>query len=133
MTREEKKRYLNAYSELKHRIDSLTEEYHFWEEEAKSVPIANLNNMGIHTSKKREPLTKHIDICIEIAELIDQAKIALKKIISAIDSVDNPDYRKVLMLRHVDCLFFHEIAKRLNYSLPGVYKIYRQALDQLSV
>lgn len=131
MNREEKKRYLNSYLDLKREIDILTEDYHFWEETSKAVPTANWESLGIHSGYHSEPLMKHVDICIEIAEKIEQAKQRLKEILSAIDTVANADQRSVLKYRYINGLYFHEIAKKLGFSLDNIYTLHRNGLDEI--
>lgn len=133
MNREEKKQYLNSYLELKREIDVLIEDYHFWEETSKSVPIANLQNLGIHSGKRTEPLTTHIDICIEIADKIELAKLKLEEILSAIDTVSNADQRSVLKYRYVNGLYFYEIARKMHFSLDHTYRTHLRALDNVKM
>lgn len=134
MTREEKKLYLNQYLDLKKQIDILTEEYHFWEETSKSVPIAKLELSGIHGSRKKsEPITKHIDICIKIAEIQEQAKDKLIEILDVINELESPEQKAVLEYRYINDLYFHEIADKMGYSLQHVYKIHASGLENIRV
>ena len=134
MNREEKKKYLNSYIELKRNIDSLTEEYHFWEETSRNIPISRIDASGIHGSrKKQEPITKHIDICITIQNKQKEAQKKLNEIVSVIDTLDNSDQRSVLRYRYINGYYFSEIARKMKYGLDNIFKLHRHALDALEL
>lgn len=139
MNREEKRAYLNGYLDLKREIDSLTEEYHFWEEQAYSIPITNLNNFGIHGTGRKEPLTKHLDICVQIQEKIEQARKKADEILNVIDSLEykdkhsEADQRSVLRYRYINGLYFHEIAKKMGCTIDNVYVLHRNGLNSLDI
>ena len=134
MNREEKKKYLSSYIELKRSIDSLTEEYHFWEETSRNIPISRIDATGIHGSrKKQEPITKHIDICITIQKKQEEAKKKLNEIVSVIDTLDNSDQRSVLRYRYINGYYFSEIARKMKFSLDHIFTLHRNALDNLTV
>ena len=134
MNREQKKKYLSAYIELKRSIDSLTEEYHFWEETSRNIPISRIDASGIHGSRRKtEPITKHIDICITIQKKQEEAKNKLNEIVSVIDTLDNSDQRSVLRYRYINGYYFSEIARKMKYSLDGIFKLHRKGLDALNI
>lgn len=139
MNREEKRAYLSSYLDLKREIDSLTEEYHFWEEQAYTIPTTNLNNFGIHGTGRKEPLTTHFDICIQLEEKIKEVEQKLKEILAVIDSLQNKDQqseadqRSVLRYRYVNGLYFHEIAKKMGCTLENVYVLHRNGLNSLDI
>jgi RNA polymerase sigma-70 factor (ECF subfamily) len=41
------------------------------------------------------------------------------------------DYREVLILRHLECLSFPEVAQRMGRSADAVKKLWTRALDRL--
>ena len=134
MNREQKKKYLSAYIELKRSIDSLTEEYHFWEETSRNIPISRIDASGIHGSRRKtEPITKHIDICIIIQEKQEEAKNKLNEIVSVIDTLDNSDQRSVLRYRYINGYYFSEIARKMKFGLDNIFKLHRNGLDALNI
>ena len=134
MNREEKKDYLNQYIELKRNIDSLTEEYHFWEETSRNIPISRIDATGIHGSrKKQEPITKHIDICITIQKKQEEAQKKLNEIVSVIDTLGNSDQRSVLRYRYINGYYFSEIARVMKFGLDNVFRLHRKGLDALNL
>ena len=134
MTREEKKEYLSGYLKLKQRIESLAEEYHFWEETAKSIPISRIEATGIHGSRSnKQPLIKHLDICADITKLQKQAEKAMNEIMDCIDELDNVNERNVLTYRYINGIQFFKIAEKMDYSTQHVFKLHSDALKKIRV
>ena len=134
MDRQEKKKWLRSYLDLKHQINALAREYEFWEEKSTSIPISRIEATGIHGSRKRnEPLTKHIDICIKINEMQEEAKTKLYEITTVINSVSNPEERSVLRYRYINGLYFYKIAKEMHFSLQHIYRLHDRGLDNLVI
>ena len=134
MTREEKKEYLSGYLKLKQRIECLAEEYHFWEETARSIPISRIEATGIHGSRtNKQPLMKHLEICDEIEKLQIQAEKAMKEIIGCIDELDNINERNVLTFRYINGIQFFKIAEKMDYSLQHIFKLHSDALENIRV
>ena len=133
MDREEKKTYLRQYVELKRRIDSITEEVFFWNERSKSPAITRIEATGVRSSNHVNPVEKHLEVIDKLERLEREANEKLSLIMNAIDSLDVPEQRTVLIYRYVNDLYFHEIAKKMNYTLDGVYGLHRKAVDNLKV
>ena len=58
---------------------------------------------------------------IELSEVYDE-------ISSAIMKVEDPFYRKILMLRYLDGMVWDEIADRVGYSARNIYRKHAEAL-----
>ena len=58
---------------------------------------------------------------IELSEVYDE-------ISSAIMKVEDPFYRKILMLRYLDGMVWDEIADRVGYSSRNIYRKHAEAL-----
>ena len=133
MDREHKKIYLRQYIELKRRIDSITEEVFFWNERATSPAITRLEATGVRSSTHVNPVEKHLEVIDKLQTLEREANKKLDLIMKTIDTVDVPEQRSVLIYRYINDLYFHEIAKKMNYTLDGVYRLHRKALNNLKV
>ena len=133
MNREEKKKFLKRYVELKRKVESLKEEAFFWNDRAVSVPIARIDPTGVKGSKGVNPVEEHLEVLDLLEEKEREAVKILDEILKAINTVDIPEYRSVLTYRYVNDLYFHQIAVKMNYSMNHVYKVHRKALDVLKV
>ena len=134
MTREEKKEYLSGYLKLKQRIECLAEEYHFWEETARSIPISRIEATGIHGSRSnKQPLMKHLEICDEIEKLQIQAEQKMIEIMSSIDELDNLDQKNVLTYRYINGMQFFKIAEAMDFSIQNIYALHRNGLENFRV
>ena len=133
MDREQKKIYLRQYIELKRRIDSIAEEVFFWNERAKSPAITRLEQTGVRSSTHVNPVEKHLEVIDKLQGLEREANEKLNVIMKSIDTLDIPEQRTVLIYRYINDLYFHEIAKKMNYSLVGIYRLHQKALDNMQV
>lgn len=133
MDREHKKIYLRQYIELKRRIDSITEEVFFWNERATSPAITRLEQTGVRSSTHVNPVEKHLEVIDKLKGLEREANEKLNMIMKSIDTLDIPEQRTVLIYRYINDLYFHEIAKKMNYSLVGIYRLHQKALDNMQV
>lgn len=133
--REEKKKYLNAYLELKRKVEALTEESNFWYETSVSVPIGRIEATGVKSSgkPKKDTVIEHLDICLKIEKIQQEAQQKLEEILSVISEVDDADQRSVLTYRYINGLYFFEIAKRMKYSVQNVYILHSKALDNVKI
>lgn len=133
MNREEKKEFLKRYVELKRTVESLKEEAFFWNDRAVSIPIARLELSGIKGSNRKNPVEEHLEILDLLEKKEREAVKILDEILEAINRVDIPEYRSILIYRYVNDLYFHQIAKKMDYSLDHIYTIHRKALDLLNL
>lgn len=133
MTRNEKKKWLSRYWELKETIDRETRDAEFWLEKAKGLTALKLDPTGVRGSSKSDPSYRYVLKCSEVADkcnkLIDEAKIRKIQIKDAIDALEDTSHRLVLTYRYVEHLNFYQIAVKLNYTLEHVWRLHREAVD----
>ena len=136
MTREEKKQYLYAYLDLKRDVERLAEEYHFWEDKSKSIPISRLEKSGVHGNRKKSKsvkyIDKHIHICQTIAKLQEEAEQKLQEILTAINSVKNSNQRSVLKYRFVSGYTLYRTSREMHYTIDHIKTLERQGIDNLT-
>ena len=136
MNREEKMNYLNSYLELKREVDILAEEYHFWEETSRGIPISRLDASGVHGNRKKDKSVKYIDRHIEICNLIEkkqkEAEDRLKEILATINTLEDPRHRSVLKFRYISGYRYYDIAKEMHYNIDHVIRLHRDALNNMS-
>lgn len=134
-SREETKRWLSRYAELKEEIKRETEEAGFWEERSKGLSALKLEPTGVKAHHKTDPVYKYITVCMECAaqctELMEEAKAKKKMILDAVNGLGDTNQRRVLMFKYIDRLNFYQIAVRMHLSIDRVWHIHAEALDEL--
>ena len=60
-------------------------------------------------------------------------KSKLRKIETAISSLENINQRRVLSLRYLDGFSYFEISERMNYSEERIYQLHREAIKKLKI
>ena len=96
----------------------------------KSPQITGMPHSGNQTT---------LDLQMEIIEAAekrffaarDRALTRLEEIEDKIDSLDDPQLRRVLYFRHVYRLNWYEVAEKMHYSKSSVQRFHRQALKEL--
>ena len=133
MNREEKKKYLSSYLELKAKRLSLEDEEGLWKGRAYKLKTSKYEPTGIRgTGSKKDPIIEHIDVCHEIDELEKEAAVELHKIESLISSLDNPEQRELLRYKYINGLTYREISEtKMAYHVDSLIRIHRKALDNL--
>ena len=65
------------------------------------------------------------EVCDEVTKLVD----VKREICQVINEVENIEQRTVLELRYLTCLRWEEIADIMGYSVNGVFRLHRAALN----
>jgi enoyl reductase-like protein len=94
---------------------------------------AVLSNMPSNATKNFHRMENAIAKMVDLETEINTDIIALvnlkKSIISAIKSVNNPEFQTLLELRYLSFKSWEEIAVDLHYSIHYLYKKHGDALD----
>lgn len=128
-----KKKFLSRYIELKQEIETQAEEAGYWKEIAQSVSSLSLENYGIRSATRKDPITEFLDIAAECTRLGEKAIKLKREVEEVIKSVEDPLMVTILELRYINGYRFYEIAKKLNYSMQGIFTNHRRALDEIKL
>lgn len=133
------KEYLNRAYLLDELIKSKERERAELKELLTSIPSQDFSSPVVSSSggKNNANFVKILD---EISELDDKLNKEInnylnvkKEIGELIDSVEDPNERLILRLRHIDFKSWAKIAEDLGYSERQVYRIYSQALEKIKI
>lgn len=66
-------------------------------------------------------------------ELCEKRKQKIRiQIMTCIANLENPNHREVLLKRYIDLKIYTEIAKEMEYSLQNIYKLHKDAIEQMT-
>ena len=74
---------------------------------------------------------KEIENAPAFAEEVKKLKPKLRKIETAISSLEDVKQRRVLSFRYLDGMSYIEISERMHYSEERIYQLHRQAIKNL--
>ena len=117
------------------KLKTLLEEYRM---KAGSIPGPNYDREIVdHTRNLEAPFVKWIYKSIETEEKIKKLEEELPKvegeIIDLIDTLQNLDYRLVLVYRYLNWMSWDEIAHKMYYSNPTIRRWHSLAIEELKM
>lgn len=125
------KEYLQRFNILQRIADSKLEQITTLQSTAqrttsvmRDTPIGTSNDV----SRVESAVATIQDLTAQFADDFARAMTARAEIADAISHVKNDDERYLLTLRYICLDSWATIAKRLNFSLQGVFKLHRRAL-----
>jgi len=115
------KEYLSRYHKMVTQIKSMKLEVVEFKRLANSLPSMNFDSIRVDETKKHEaPFIKWIDKIIDkelhIRKLEERLPIVKSEIIQTIDSLENPDLKRLLIFRYIDSLSWNEISNQMFVS-----------------
>jgi DNA-directed RNA polymerase specialized sigma subunit len=131
MAKKDTKRYLNQLRTYQFIIDHKLAELYRLETMATKTTVA-LQGDRVQTSpsdKLSEAMAKIVDLKDEIAEGYNEYIEKRRVIMGQIESLEDDEYKKVLILRYDECLPFDKMPERLSMSRRTVFRIHDKALD----
>lgn len=131
MASKETKKYLNQLRTLQFNIDHKLSELYRLETLTEKTTIA-IKNDRVQSSaedKLSDAVVKIVMMKDEIARIYEDYMMMRSHIIGQIESLDEIEYTKVLLLRFDECLQFDAMPDRLGMSRATVFRIYNKAMD----
>lgn len=125
------KQYLRQLRRLDHIVQSKldqVESLRSLAEKITHVPKTVSVQKSIPQDKMLELMPKIVDLEKEINRDIDDLLDLKIKIRREIDSIDNDDYKLLLMLRYVNFKTWEEIAVEMGYTYQWVHVLHSRAL-----
>lgn len=132
------KEYLSQVYILEQKIKRKQMRAEEYKQLASSTPSINYDGIRVDGTRNLEaPFVKWVGKLIDIQEEIKnlQTKLDLLKdeIIGVIETLDNEDYKTLLVLRYLNCKPWEDIADKLYTSLSTVKRWHTKALVQIKI
>ncbi len=128
------KQYLSQYRALDARINAKLAQAERIRQLARAAG-SNGNSNGVHSSQPYDrigELTANIvDLENEINGDINALVDLEREIRECISKIPNGNHRVVLELKYINGFTLRQIADKLNYSLDGIKKIHKRALESV--
>lgn len=128
------KQYLSQYRTLDARISAKLAQAERIRQLARAAG-SNGNSSGVHSSQPYDRIgeltAKIVDLENEINGDIDVLVDLEREIRDCISRIPNGNYRTVLELKYINGFTLRQIADKLNYSLDGIKKIHKHALESV--
>lgn len=130
------KEYLSQAYRLDQRIDSKIEQISSLNDLATKC-TATISGMphshSSSTSTMADTVMKIIALQQEINADIDALVDLKREIITAINGVENPEFKTLLEKRYLCFESWEKIAVDMNYSIDNIYKLHKKALASISL
>ena len=130
------KKYLSQAFGLNQRIESKLgqiEELHDLATKATVTYSDMPKNPNRGHSRMEDCICKIIDLESEINQDMIQLVELKKDIIGRIKSVESTELQTVLELRYLSYMRWEEIAIELGYGIDNVFRLHRNALDEIKI
>lgn len=132
------KEYFSQVYHLERRITQLKLRSEEFERLSQSVSSPNYGGIRTDGTKSFEaPFVKWIEKKDEVDRKIQtlEEKVANLKveILVTIESLENEDYKNILIMRYLDTLTWEEIASKMFYSLATIKRWHNKALELVKV
>jgi DNA-directed RNA polymerase specialized sigma subunit len=131
MTSQEKKQYLNRYTELNRAIKQRLDELAHLTALAEKC-TTTLTGMPHGGSRTREDTyAKMVDMSAEIDNQIDAYNHMKDEIEAAIDTVHDLTLQTLLRYKYLDGQTFEQIAVNMNYCYMQICRLHGKALEKI--
>lgn len=130
------KKYLSQAFGLNQRIESKLgqiEELHDLATKATVTYSDMPKNTNRSGSRMEDAIIKIIDLESEINQDMIQLVELKKDIIGRIKAVESTELQTVLELRYLSYMRWEEIAIELGYGIDNVFRLHRNALDEIKI
>lgn len=130
----ELKEYLKQTLKLQSEIDALKETQEAIRSQAEKATTTldpNKVSGSFNVHNREDIIVKMLDLQGEIGDKVDQLLSLQQDIFNLIYSLEDGDYRTLLMLRYINLKSFEEIAVEMNYSYRHVIRMHGWALQEL--
>ena len=123
MTIKEIRNKLYGYKKAKNKLIRTRRELEEVEALLTSISL-DYSNPRVKSSPTPDKLSNHMDKLIQIATRIKQDhEDAINEMVEVEDLIRLvyiEDFQRVLVLRYINCLYWEDVAKEMNYSIPRV-------------
>lgn len=130
--------YLAQLGKLRIKIEKMQERIEEYRALAQSPATANYSGIKVQSSPSGEaPFVKWtfkiIELEKKVAELKDELQTVQATVITAIEQLENEDYKTVLVLRYLQGLDWETIAAKMCTHKRTAQRWHNEALEKLSL
>jgi hypothetical protein len=126
------KAFLRRYRSLCGRVDALQRAIDEAMQRAMNTSITLKEIKVLSSPAERDPMAKDVCSAVDACEILyaekDKAQVALREILSAIDSLKDERQKELLTRRYVSGQGFPEICEGMHYEKTQVFVIHGRAL-----
>lgn len=135
MTADEKKCYLKRYLDLDREITLLFEELARYKAlSTKMTPVLTASRPGgLPEDRLQVSVDRIAEVEDRINRKIDEWTAVRDSIVAAIDTVDDPRLRTLLLSKYIRGKTYEQIALEMHYSWRHVMRLHNQALARLNL
>ena len=130
------KTFLRRYLGLCGRVDALQRAIDAAMDRALNIGVTLKEIVVLSSPAEHDPMARDVcnavDACGILYEEKAKAEIALREIVTAIDSVQDERQKELLTRRYINGEEFLKISEAMNYSEPAVYVIHGRALIEIN-
>lgn len=130
-----KKRYLKRYRKNRALIDRLKSKVVTLDERIKGIRSPSFSDMprGGTPITKEDLIAEQDEIIRRIGRLEIKGKNYKSEIIDIIDELEDTRYAEVIEAYFIDCKSLETIADENGYSIRHILRLYREAIDAVSL
>ena len=130
------KEYLEQIGHLEHKINCMKDRAEYYDRMSLSIPGPCYDKIGSNPNRNLEApfmkwLIKLDEIKREIAKKEEELKILKAEALMKIESLDNEDYKNVLIYRYFDHKKWSDIAAKMYASEKTVRRWHENALQAI--
>ncbi len=130
------KLFLRRYLALSGRVDALQRAIDQAMERAFNTGITLKEIKVLSSPADPDPMASAVCNAVDACEILyeekEKATMALREILSAIDSLKDERKKQVLTMRYITGDGYPKIATSMHYSEPGIYVIHGRALVEIN-
>lgn len=130
------KETINQVYYLNKKKTKLLELINYYEVMSNSIPGQDFSKERVDCTPSQEApylkwIYKKIDAEQELKELDNKIKHVKEELFVLFENLNDVYYKFVLSYRYIELLTWQEIADKINFSLPSVYRFHRLAISEL--
>lgn len=130
--------YLMQIGKLKTKIEKMQERIEEYRVLAQSPATASYSDVRVKGTPSGEaPFVKWVYKIIEleekVAEMQNELQTLQARVITAIEQLDNEDYKMLLLLRYVQCFSWDAICRKMNIADSTAWRWNKLGIQMLKV
>lgn len=132
---EEKKIFLQRYSDLTKEVERLTEELNRWKDLATQITLfySGMPHGANQVDKIQGTVEKILDTEELLQGKIEQLLKTKREIEQSIDELEDIKLRYLMKYRYINGNTLERIAEKMGYSYQWIYKLYKEALEKIEI
>ncbi len=128
--------FLWRYKGLSGRVDALSSAINQAMERAFNTGVSIKEIKVLSSPAEHDPMARDVCNAVDACEILykykSEAEMALREILSAIDSLKDERQKELLTRRYINFSPFPEVAEKMNYSETQMYVIHGRALLEIN-